>query len=82
MCDIYRKAAHSHATGIYQSLRHQHPEEANIVVAIICYLITAISLNTLSSLCSCSRADALSDGIIVFSGPLSEAECQKQQDKK
>lgn len=32
MCDIYRKAAHSHATGMYQAVRHQHL--TNIVVAI------------------------------------------------
>lgn len=35
-----------------------------------------------SSVCSWSGADARSDGIIVFSAPLCEAACQKQQDNK
>lgn len=46
-----------------------------------CYLIAAISLKSLSSVWSW-RAELLSDAIIVFSAPLSEAVSQEQQDSK
>lgn len=75
MCDIYRKAAHSHATGMYQSQGYRSIRKKKIKWLLFNYCSVFHQFVPEAEPLPC-----LDD--IVFSTPLSEAVCQKQQDSK